>query len=88
MLKERYEVPKPDADGFFTAVFWDFSDGYKEEGKYDRLCFEDMEPPENCIEKDKVFTVSYDRNRGLYFTTNNEIYRMKKDGKIVKDGTD
>ncbi|WP_434747210.1 DUF943 family protein [Pantoea sp. Lu_F5_004] len=88
MLKERYEVPRPDVDGFFTVVFWAFGDGYKEEGKYDRLCFEDMKPPRNCIEKDKVFIVSYGRNRGLSFTTNNEIYRMKKDGKIVKDGTD
>jgi len=88
MLKNRHEVPRPDTDGFFTVVFWDFGEGYKEEGKYDRLCFEDMRPPRNCIEKDKVFTVSYGRNMGLSFTTNNKIYRMKANGKIVKDGTD
>lgn len=85
MLKNRHEVPQPDTDGFFTVVFWDFGDGYKEEGKYDRLCFEDMKPPRNCIEKNKVFTVSHGRNMGLSFTTNNKIYRMKKSGKIVKD---
>lgn len=60
----------------------------KKEGKYDRLCFDDMKPPINCIEKDKVFTVSNGRNMGLSFTTNNEIYRIKKSGKIVKDESD
>lgn len=54
MLKNRYGVPRPDTDGFFTVIFWDFGDGYKEEGKYDRLCFDDMNPPANCIEKNKV----------------------------------
>ena len=84
MLKNRYGVPRPDTDGFFTVIFWDFGDGYKEEGKYDRLCFDDMNPPANCIEKNKVFTVNYGRNMGLYFTTNNERYFINKDGNIIK----
>lgn len=88
MLKNRHKVPKPDTDGFFTVIFLNFGDGYKKEGKYDRLCFEDMKLPRNCIEKDKIFTVRYGRNMGLSFTTNNKIYRMQNNGKIVKDRTD
>ena len=88
MLKEKYGIPKPDSDGFFTIIFWYFSDGYKEEGKYDRLCFEDMKPPKNCIEKNRVFSVSDSKNMGLSFTTHDEIYRMRKNGKIVKDESD
>ncbi|KGD72565.1 membrane protein [Tatumella morbirosei] len=88
MLKNIHKAPQPDTYGFFTVVFWDFGDGYKEEGKYDRLCFEDMNPPRNCIKKNKVFTVSHGRNMGIYFTTNNKIYRMKKSRKIVKDESD
>lgn len=88
MLKNKHEAPQPDTDGFFTVVFWDFGDGYKEEGKYDRFCFEDMKTPKNCIEKNKVFTVSYGRNMGLSFTTNNKIYRMKEKGQIVKEVAD
>ncbi|WP_313653208.1 DUF943 family protein [Pantoea sp.] len=41
--------------------------------------------PGNCIEKDKVFTVSYGRNLGLSFTTDDATYRMKENGAIVKD---
>ncbi|SCC58054.1 DUF943 family protein [Kosakonia oryziphila] len=88
ILKNNYEVPKPDTDGFFTVVFWNFGDSYKEKGKYDRLCFEDMKSPRNCIDKDKVFTVRFGRNMGLSFTTNNKIYRMKENGQIVKDESD
>lgn len=57
-LKEKYKIPNPANDGFFSIVFWDFGDGYKEEGKYDRRCFPDMKPPKNCIEKDRIFSVS------------------------------
>nr|WP_276047304.1 MULTISPECIES: DUF943 family protein [unclassified Pantoea] len=88
MLKNSHGVPAPDNDGYFTVVFWDFGDGYKEEGKYDRLCFEDMKPPVNCIAKDKILTVRYGRNIGLSFTTNNNVYRLKNNGKIVKDRVD
>lgn len=88
MLKNSHGVPAPDNDGYFTVVFWDFGDGYKEEGKYDRLCFEHMKPPVNCIEKDKILTVRHGRNMGLSFTTNNNVYRVKNNGKIVKDRAD
>ncbi|MGE1562550.1 DUF943 family protein [Pantoea septica] len=88
MLKEKYGIPKPDSEGLFTVIFWYFGDSYKEEGKYDRRCFEDMKPPKNCIEKNRVFSVSDSENMGLSFTTHDEIYRMRKNGKIVKDESD
>lgn len=87
MLKEKYGIPKPDSDGLSTVIFWYFGDGYKEEGKDDRLCFDDMEPPKNCIEKNRVFSVSDSKNMGLSFTTHDEIYRMRKNGEIIKDGS-
>jgi len=88
ILKAKYNIPKPANDGFSSIVFWDFGDGYKEEEKYDRRCFNDMKPPKNCIEKNRVFSVSDSKNMGLSFTTHDEIYRMRKNGKIVKDGAD
>ena len=85
MLKEKYDIPKTASDGFFSIVFWDFGDGYKEEEKYDRRCFADMKPPKNCIEKNRVFSVSDSKNMGVTFTTHDEIYRTGINGKIVKD---
>mgnify|MGYP001256619489 CR=1 FL=1 len=30
MLKEKFDIPKPDEDGFYSVIFWDFGEGYKE----------------------------------------------------------
>ena len=84
MLKDKYHIPTPDADGAFTVVFWYFGDGYKEEGKYDRLCFNDLRPPKNCIDKNKEFYVTYSKNTGINFITDSTIYRIDKSGKFVK----
>lgn len=84
MLKEKYDIPKPEADGYFTVIFWLFGDGYKEEGKYDRRCFDDMPPPVNCIEKDAVFAVDNSKNTGIIFTVYNGTYQLKSNGEIVK----
>ncbi|WP_336856087.1 DUF943 family protein [Pseudescherichia vulneris] len=44
ILKKRYNILKPAIYGDYTVIFWDYGDGYKEERKYDRLCFNDMLP--------------------------------------------
>lgn len=83
-LKQRYDIPKPAPYGNYTVSFWLFGDGYKEEGKYDRLCFKNMQPPINCIEKERVFWVSYSKNRGIIYTIDDGEYRTGKDGEIIK----
>lgn len=88
MLKSRYDIPKPSSYGSFTIIFWDYGDGYKEEGKYDRLCFNDVPPPKNCIDKNIVFYVSYSKNSGMYFITNNKKYYLKENDKIVREESD
>ncbi|SCC65368.1 DUF943 family protein [Kosakonia oryziphila] len=85
MLKEKYDVPQPEKDGDFTVIFWLFGDGYKETDGYDRLCFDDMPPPLNCIDKNRVFSVNHSRNMGISFIASGGIYRMRENGKIVKD---
>jgi len=84
MLKRQYDIPKPASYGNYTVSIWLFGEGYKEEGKYDRLCFDDINPPINCIEKDRVFIISYSKNRGVIFTVDDGEYRMENDGKIIK----
>ncbi|WP_312140652.1 DUF943 family protein [Pantoea septica] len=84
-LKEKYDIPKPSSSGYFTFIFWGFGDGYKEEGKYDRLCFKDMKPPINCIEKDAIFSVDKSRNMGIMFTVyDGDNYRLDQNGNIIK----
>ncbi len=84
MLKARYDIPRPASYGGYTIIFWLFGEGYKEEGKYDRLCFDDMKTKVNCIEKDSVFRINYSKNAGLELTVNGSIYRLEENGNLIK----
>ncbi len=82
-LKDKYKIPRPSSSGHFTVVFWDFGDGYKEDDKYDRLCFNDMKTNINCIDKEKFFTVWGDKGE-ISFGVYDGIYYMQKNGEMVK----
>lgn len=85
MLKSRYGIPKPASYGGYDVTFWLFGDGYKEEGKYDRLCFNDMKGPVNCIEKNAIFSVDNSPNLGTVFTVyDGGDYRFDKNGKLIE----
>lgn len=86
LLKAKYDIPKPSPSGYFTVIFWDFGDGYKEEGRYDRLCFDDMKTNVNCIEKNPVFSVDKSRNLGVTFTVyDGDNYRLGQNGELIKE---
>jgi len=88
MLKEKYQIPMPSSDGSFVIVFWDFGEGYKETDGYDRLCFNDMKPPINCIDKDSLLMVRNSKNTGLYFLLSSGSYRINSEGEIIKMESD
>ncbi|GLR09675.1 hypothetical protein GCM10007905_23950 [Mixta theicola] len=84
MLKIRYGIPNLASDGNFNVTFWLFGEGYMEEEKYDRLCFNDMNIKKNCIEKNKAFSVSKGRNGGVHFMVYDGIYWKSENGDWVK----
>ena len=88
MLKKRYNIPKPAPHGDYTVIFWDFGDGYKDEGKYDRLCFDDLKSPKNCIDKNMILNVNYSKNYGASFITVKKSYYTNKNGDIVENKDD
>ncbi|CAI1515432.1 Enterobacterial putative membrane protein (DUF943) [Serratia quinivorans] len=83
-LKTMYNIPKAAPYGLFTIVFWDFGEGYKEEGKYDRRCFDDMKTKFNCIDKNRIFSVENNKKNDTFFTVHDGIYRMNENGNIKK----
>ena len=83
-LKEKYDIPKASSDGSFTVIFWDFGDGYKDTDGNDRLCFEDMQPPVNCIDKKSLMFIKNGKNTGMAFWVDDGIYRVKESGEMVK----
>ncbi|CRG50297.1 putative entero membrane protein [Yersinia wautersii] len=84
MLAEKYKIPKPASYGSFTIIFWDFGDGYQEEGKYDRLCFDDMKTTENCIDKNSFLTVRNTHDNRVFFIVDNGKYLLQESNKVIK----
>ena len=84
-LKTQYNIPQPASYGSFTVTFWLFGDGYQEEGKYDRLCFDDMPTKKNCIDKNSLMMVRYAKNTGLSFRLDGGVYRIKGNGEMIKE---
>ncbi|WNJ79772.1 DUF943 family protein [Cedecea neteri] len=84
MLKAKYDIPRPASHGGYTITIWMFGEGYKAEGKYDRLCFDDMKTEINCIDKNSVFSIDYSKSMGLEFTFSDGIYRLEENGSIKK----
>ncbi|WON77168.1 DUF943 family protein [Serratia sp. UGAL515B_01] len=83
ILKEKYNIPNPAQDGFYSVIFWDFGDGYKED-KYDRRCFDDMKTNKNCIEKNSLIIIKNNKHNITFFTLDNGIYQLKNDDIVKK----
>ena len=67
MIKEKYGIPVADEEGFYNVYILDFGDGYRADSGTDEdsdlLCFEDMQGPTNCIEKEPLFSISHSVNQ-------------------------
>ncbi len=55
-IRRKYHIPTG-AQGPFLITIYAFGDGYQEEGKEDRLCFPNVEPPRNCIDKNILMMI-------------------------------
>ncbi|QHA86433.1 DUF943 family protein [Serratia rhizosphaerae] len=83
-LSENYGIPNPSPDsGRFSITFWDFGSGYKEEGKYDRLCFDARKAKDNCIDKNAVFSVRQIKNDRTLLITYDGRYLLQDNGEVV-----
>ncbi|QKJ88512.1 DUF943 family protein [Paramixta manurensis] len=83
-LKNKYNIPSPNAEGRFYISIWDFAEGYKEVEKYDRLCFDDMKKKENCIDKNWVMTIEDNRKGRLQYKIGEGSYIEEANGKLIK----
>lgn len=65
MMREYFNTPSASGNGQYHISFWDFNEGYKPIGKYDRLCFEDFKVDANCIDENKLMEVVSNKNRQI-----------------------
>ncbi|NIF22910.1 DUF943 family protein [Candidatus Pantoea multigeneris] len=69
---------------FVTAYFiYPFGDGYKKEGKYDRICLESIPSPNNCLDKDLLMEVLYRKSGNTDFIFPGKIITRLQNGEII-----
>lgn len=81
---DQYKIKPGNDKGVISYFFYAFGDGYKQEEGKDRLCFEDMPGPENCIEKNLLMMVMRTRDGGKQFIFDDGVYIQGKDGSLSK----
>lgn len=61
-----------------------FGEGYQESGKEDRLCFDDMKAPKNCLDKDILMIVRYRKNGDIQFDIDDDAYILRPSSELKK----
>jgi hypothetical protein len=84
----KYKILPSDAGGPESITFFAFGEGYQELGREDRLCFADMKPPKNCIDKGILMQISRTRDGDTQFRRHRNTYLMTQDGKITEGSKD
>ncbi|MCU5771891.1 DUF943 family protein [Erwiniaceae bacterium BAC15a-03b] len=96
LLKEKYGIPVPTNDGWFSVTFWDFGEGYEVEKpdenswfpdkSTDHLyCFTEMKVEARCIrKKGRLMKINFTSENLIRFTADGETFYQHPDGKIIK----
>ena len=84
----KYKILPSDAGGPESITFFAFGEGYQELGREDRLCFADMKPPKNCIDKGILMQIGRTRYGDTQFRRHGNTYLMTQDGKITEVSKD
>lgn len=67
-----------------SVYIYDVSEGFKKEEMKDRLCFDSVSLPNNCIDKNIAMVISQLRNGEIKLTIDDDVFIQDKSGKIVK----
>lgn len=81
----NYHIAPGNEQKTMNYVIYGFGSGYVEENKKDRLCFEGMKSPRNCLEKNILMTVMRKREGGTQFIFNEDSYIQDTKGNIYKE---
>lgn len=84
LLVSQYKLDFTEPHEQPSVYIYDFSDGFKKEEMTDRLCFDSVSPPNNCIDKNIAMVISQLRNGEIKLAIGDDVFIQDKSGKIVK----
>lgn len=83
-ISAKYHFKADNPKGYLDYYIYAFGEGYQEEGKEDRLCFDEMNPPKNCIDKNLLMVVLKTREGNTQFRFDHGVYIQTSNGKIIR----
>lgn len=72
----QYHLQPDNPRGYLSYYIYAFAEGYKANENEDRLCFNALPPPKNCIDKNLLMVISRDRNGNTQITIGNNVYSL------------
>jgi len=65
-IRKKHHIPDNYMDPMLITIYaW--GNGYQEEGKEDRRCFDDISPPRNCLDKDILMMIWHNRDNSIKY---------------------
>lgn len=84
LLISQYKLDFTEPNKQPSIYIYDFGDGFKKEEMKDRLCFNSVSLPNNCIDKNIAMVISQLRNGEIKLAIDDDVFIQDKSGKIVK----
>lgn len=81
-ITEEYHIVSKSPEGMFSYSVYAFGKGYQKEGKEDRLCFDDIPSPDNCVDKNVLLSVMPMNSGDDKFFFDSATYIANKNGDI------
>ncbi|KAA6096208.1 DUF943 family protein [uncultured Pantoea sp.] len=66
-------------NGPITYYFYALSNGYQRLEKEGRICFKQMQPPANCLDKNLLMKIQRAQDGGVMFSLDSVNYTVNKD---------
>lgn len=83
-IDTKYHIMTDDPKGMLSYFIYEYGDGYMKEGKEDRLCLDDVPPPNNCVDKNILLHTWRGPEGATLFSFPNSTYIANRDGSISR----
>lgn len=83
-ILDKHHINPPGKRGRLYYYFYEIGEGYQPLGREDRICFDDMPEPNNCLDKGWLMAVWPTRDNKSEFIMDSGSYQLDKQGNIQK----
>ncbi|WP_346303449.1 DUF943 family protein, partial [Pantoea sp. Morm] len=80
----KYNIKAFNQNGSITYYFYALGEGYQPLEKKDRICFKQMQPPANCLDKNLLMKIQRTQDGGVMFSLDSGNYTVNKDNEMSR----